>query len=169
MTLVIPSDLVAISNGPIIEETPLDGGLKSLRFGETPIMSTYLLAFVVGDLVGIHQQANEKTTVGVWTTRGKEDQGRFALDTSVKLLSYFNDYFGIPYPLEKLDHIAIPDFAAGAMENWGAITYRETALLVDEPTLPPAPANGWRKWLPTKWPTCGSETWSPWRGGTICG
>ncbi len=132
VTLVIPSDLVAISNGPVIEETQLDGGLKSLRFGETPIMSTYLLAFVVGDLVGIHQQANEQTTVGVWTTRGKEDQGRFALDTSVKLLSYFNDYFGIPYPLEKLDHIAIPDFAAGAMENWGAITYRETALLVDE-------------------------------------
>ncbi len=132
VTLVIPSNLVAISNCPVVEEVQLDGGLKSLRFGETPIMSTYLLAFLVGDLVGIHEQANEKTTVGVWTTRGKEDQGRFALDTSVKLLSYFNDYFGIPYPLEKLDHIAIPDFAAGAMENWGAITYRETALLVDE-------------------------------------
>ena len=53
------------------------------------------------------------------------------MDTSVKLLGYFNDYFGIPYPLAKLDHIAIPDFAAGAMENWGAVTYRETALLVD--------------------------------------
>ena len=72
-----------------------------------------------GDLVGIEEQANEQTAVGVWTTRGKEDQGRFALDTSVKLLSFFNDYFGIPYPLEKLDHIAIPDFAAGAMENLG--------------------------------------------------
>ncbi len=132
VTLVVPEDLVAISNTPVAEETRPEPGLKSLRFGETPVMSTYLLAFVVGDLVGIEEQANEQTTVGVWTTRGKEDQGKFALDTSVKLLSFFNDYFGIPYPLEKLDHIAIPDFAAGAMENWGAITYRETALLVDE-------------------------------------
>ncbi len=132
LTLVIPSDLVAVSNNPVVEEVAVDGGLKSLRFGETPVMSTYLLAFIIGDLVAIHQQANERTTVGIYTTRGKEEQGRFALDTSVKLLGFFNDYFGIPYPLEKLDHIAIPDFAAGAMENWGAITYRETALLVDE-------------------------------------
>ena len=131
VTLVIPADLEAVSNTPIIEETIVEPGLKSLRFGETPVMSTYLLVFVVGDLVSIEQKANETTTIGIWTTRGKEDQGRFALDTSVKLLSFFNDYFGIPYPLEKLDHIAIPDFAAGAMENWGAITYRETALLVD--------------------------------------
>jgi len=131
VTLVIPSDLVAISNTPILEETKAEEGLKSVRFGETPVMSTYLLAFVIGDLVSIQAQANETTTVGVWTTRGKEAQGQFALDTSVRLLSFFNDYFGIPYPLEKLDHIAIPDFAAGAMENWGAITYRETALLVD--------------------------------------
>ncbi len=132
LTLVIPSDLVAVSNNPVVEEVAVDGGLKSLRFGETPVMSTYLLAFIIGDLVAIHQQANERITVGIYTTRGKEEQGRFALDTSVKLLGFFNDYFGIPYPLEKLDHIAIPDFAAGAMENWGAITYRETALLVDE-------------------------------------
>ena len=132
LTLVIQSDLVAVSNNPVVEEVAVDGGLKSLRFGETPVMSTYLLAFIIGDLVAIHQQANERTNVGIYTTRGKEEQGRFALDTSVKLLGFFNDYFGIPYPLEKLDHIAIPDFAAGAMENWGAITYRETALLVDE-------------------------------------
>ena len=131
LTLVIPSDLVAVSNNPVVEEVAVDGGFMSLRFGETPVMSTYLLAFVIGDLVAIHQQANERTNVGIYTTRGKEEQGRFALDTSVKLLGFFNDYFGIPYPLEKLDHIAIPDFAAGAMENWGAITYRETALLVD--------------------------------------
>ena len=98
-------------------------------------MSTYILAFLVGDLVSIeaqYQGAGASTRVAVWTTPGKEEQGRFALDTSVKLLTFFNDYFGIPYPLEKLDHIALPDFAAGAMENWGAITYRETALLVDE-------------------------------------
>ncbi len=132
VTLIIPADLAAVSNTPIIEESQPGPGLKSVKFGETPVMSTYLLAFVIGDLVGIHEQANQQTNVGIWTTRGKEDQGQFALDTSVKLLTFFNDYFGIPYPLEKLDHIAIPDFAAGAMENWGAITYRETALLVDQ-------------------------------------
>tara|TARA_B100000315_G_scaffold185467_1_gene174602 strand:- start:813 stop:3425 length:2613 start_codon:yes stop_codon:yes gene_type:complete len=131
VTLVIPSGLVAISNTPAVEETGAGPGLKSIRFAETPVMSTYLLAFVVGDLTHIEQQATDTTKVAVWTTRGKEEQGRFALDTSVRLLSFFNDYFGIPYPLEKLDHIAIPDFAAGAMENWGAITYREIALLVD--------------------------------------
>ena len=67
----------------------------------------------------------------MFTTRGRESQAEFALDTAARLLEYFNEYFGIPYPLPKLDHFAIPDFAAGAMENWGAITYRETALLVD--------------------------------------
>jgi len=133
VTLVVPSDLVAVSNTPVVDNTPAGSGLKAVRFAETPVMSTYLLAFVVGDLTSVEQQASNNTKVAVWTTRGKEEQGRFALDTSVRMLSFFNDYFGIPYPLEKLDHIAIPDFAAGAMENWGAITYRETALLVDPP------------------------------------
>jgi puromycin-sensitive aminopeptidase len=130
-TLVVPENMVAISNTPIITSAPAGPGLKSVTFAETPVMSTYLLAFVIGDLTHIEKEAASGTRVGVWTTQGKEEQGRFALDTSVKLLSFFNDYFGIPYPLEKLDHIAIPDFAAGAMENWGAVTYRETALLVD--------------------------------------
>ena len=130
-TLVVPENMVAISNTPIITSNPAGPGLKSVTFAETPVMSTYLLAFVIGDLTHIEKEAASGTRVGVWTTQGKEEQGRFALDTSVKLLSFFNDYFGIPYPLEKLDHIAIPDFAAGAMENWGAVTYRETALLVD--------------------------------------
>ena len=131
VTLVFDDSLQAVSNTPVVEESSPMPGLRSVRFGETPVMSTYLLAFVVGDLVSVHEDAAEGTTVGVWTTRGKENQAGFALDTSVKLLGYFNDYFGIPYPLPKLDHIAIPDFAAGAMENWGCVTYRETALLVD--------------------------------------
>ena len=131
VTLVFDDSLQAVSNTPIVEESSSGPGLRSVRFGETPIMSTYLLAFVVGDLVSVEAEAVNGTTIGVWTTRGKENQAGFALDTSVKLLGYFNDYFGIPYPLPKLDHIAIPDFAAGAMENWGCITYRETALLVD--------------------------------------
>ena len=131
VTLVFDESLEAVSNTPAVEESSPAPGLRSVRFGETPIMSTYLLAFVVGDLASVQAEAANGTTIGVWTTRGKENQAGFALDTSVKLLGYFNDYFGIPYPLPKLDHLAIPDFAAGAMENWGCITYRETALLVD--------------------------------------
>ena len=131
VTLLIPSDLAAVSNMPIAAETEASPGLKRVTFAETPVMSTYLLAFVVGDLRAIEQPASDGTLVRVWATAGKEEQGRFALEVSVKLLAYFNEYFGIPYPLEKLDHLAIPDFAAGAMENWGAITYRENAVLVD--------------------------------------
>ena len=131
LTLNIPTQMVAVSNTPIIDTAGLDSGYKSIMFARTPVMSTYLMAFIIGDLTYIEQEAANNTRVGVWTTRGKEEQGRFALETSARMLSFFNDYFGIPYPLEKLDHIAIPDFAAGAMENWGCITYRETALLVD--------------------------------------
>ena len=131
MTLVAPADLAAVSNMPVESERELPDGRRAVSFAESPIMSTYLLAFIVGDLSSIEQRADSGTLIRVWTTRGKEEQGRFALETSVRLLAYFNDYFGIPYPLPKLDHLAIPDFAAGAMENWGAITYRETALLVD--------------------------------------
>ena len=131
VTLNVPEEMEAVSNTPIIEETLGEDGRKILLFDKTPVMSTYLLAFVIGDLTHIEKEAADGTVVGVWMTRGKEEQGQFALDTSVKLLSFFNDYFGIPYPLPKLDHLAIPDFAAGAMENWGCVTYRETALLVD--------------------------------------
>ena len=131
VTLIVPEEMEAVSNTPIIQETRGENGLKTLLYDKTPVMSTYLLAFVIGDLTHIEKEAADGTVVGVWMTRGKEEQGQFALDTSVKLLSFFNDYFGIPYPLPKLDHLAIPDFAAGAMENWGCVTYRETALLVD--------------------------------------
>ena len=131
LTVAIPSDLVAVSNMPVASETELRTGIKAVRFAETPMMSTYLLAFVIGDLASVEQRAEDGTLVRVWSTRGKEEQGRFAMETSAKLLGYFNEHFGIPYPLPKLDHIAIPDFAAGAMENWGAITYREVVLLVD--------------------------------------
>ena len=130
LTLTIPSEMDAVSNMPVAEES-VSGSTKTVTFRESPIMSTYLLAFIVAELSVIEQKADNGTLIRVLTTRGKEEQGRFALDTSVALLTYFNQYFGIPFPLEKLDHIAIPDFAAGAMENWGAITYRETALLVD--------------------------------------
>ena len=132
VTLVISAELVAVSNMPVADQREVRPGVTAFRFEESPVMSTYLLAFVVGDLAKVERKAADGTLIRVWTTRGKEEQGRYALETSVDLLAYFNDYFGIPYPLPKLDHLAIPDFAAGAMENWGAITYREIALLIDE-------------------------------------
>ena len=131
ITLVAPSGLAAISNMPIESETPLDGGARVVRFKPSPRMSTYLVALIVGDMACVEAAADNGTLLRVWTIRGREEQGRFALENAVRLLAYYNGYFGIPFPLEKLDHIAIPDFAAGAMENWGAITYRETALLFD--------------------------------------
>jgi puromycin-sensitive aminopeptidase len=131
VTLVIPSNLIAISNTMIESETPREDNTKAVKFEDTPKMSTYLLAFLVGDFASVEQMAPNGTLVRVWATRGKEKQGQFAVENAVGLLTYLNDYFGIPYPLKKLDHIAVPDFAAGAMENWGAITYRETALLYD--------------------------------------
>ena len=130
-TLMVPSHLTAVSNTPILSETLVEQGVKRVQFAKTPPMSTYLLAFVVGELESIEASSDTGTLARVWTTPGKAEQGQFALDVAVRLLPYFNDYFGIPYPLEKLDHLAIPDFAAGAMENWGAITYREMALLFD--------------------------------------
>ena len=131
VTLVVAQDLTAISNTPVVSETRRPNGTKEVRFAESPRMSTYLLVFIVGDMAFVEATGANGTVHRVWATRGKEESGRFALENSLKVLAYMNDYFGIPYPLPKLDHIAIPDFAAGAMENWGAITYRETALLFD--------------------------------------
>ena len=131
VTLVVPGHMAAVSNMPE-RSSSLDGGLRAVRFETTPPMSTYLLGFAVGDMTCIEERSGSGTLMRVWATTGNEERGRFALDVSLRLLDYFNDYFGIPYPLPKLDHLAIPDFAAGAMENWGCITYREPALLVDE-------------------------------------
>ena len=131
VTLVVSHQHVAISNMPMATEHPTSDAKRAVTFQPTPPMSTYLLAFVVGDLASVMARTKSGTRIGVWATRGKEEQGRFALENSVRILDYMNDYFGIDYPLPKMDHIAIPDFAAGAMENWGAITYRETALLFD--------------------------------------
>ncbi len=131
LTLVIPEGLAAISNTPIEAEEVQGNGMKVVRFAETPKMSTYLLAFVVGELAFVEARAGDGTLTRVWTTPDKVEHGRFAVETSARVLDYMNNYFGIPYPLEKLDHIALPDFAGGAMENWGAITYRERVLLFD--------------------------------------
>lgn len=132
ITLVIPSDRQAISNMPVEQETVrTSDGRKVVRFEETPLMSTYLVAFVVGEFDYVEGRTAEGVQVRVYTQKGVAHQGAFALDCAVKVLSYFTEFFGTPYPLPKEDLIAVPDFAAGAMENWGCITFRETALLLD--------------------------------------
>uniref|UniRef100_A0A0E0IBI7 Aminopeptidase n=1 Tax=Oryza nivara TaxID=4536 RepID=A0A0E0IBI7_ORYNI len=131
LTLEVPSELVALSNMPVIKET-VHGPLKTVYYEESPLMSTYLVAIVVGLFDYIEGSTLEGTKVRVYTQVGKSNQGKFALDVAVKSLDLFKDYFATPYPLPKLDMVAIPDFAAGAMENYGLVTYRETALLYDE-------------------------------------
>ena len=134
VTLVVDEDLAAYSNSPIAEEVPVvvDGvGKRRVRFGPTMKMSSYLVAFVVGPMI-----ATEPTYVGGVPVRvvhapGKGHLTAFALDVARHSLEYFSEYFGIAYPGEKLDLVAIPDFAYGAMENLGCVTFRETALLVD--------------------------------------
>ena len=135
VTLMIPANTVAISNTMESNISEHESGYKIVEFEPTPKMSTYLLAFIVGEfeyIEGNRQQATgNKSLVRVFTTPGKKEQASFALDVSIKCLDFYEDYFGIDYPLPVLDMIAIPDFAAGAMENWGAVTYRESTLLVD--------------------------------------
>ncbi|KAJ3262646.1 Aminopeptidase 2 mitochondrial [Boothiomyces macroporosus] len=139
--LLVPQDLVALSNMNIVEEKDVEFGSKTFRsykYATTPIMSSYLLAFCVGDFEYIEGVANPKApadaepiTCRVYTLKGKKEQGRFALGVGIKTLEFFSEYFDIKYPLPKMDQIAIPDFSAGAMENWGLVTYRDVALLVD--------------------------------------
>ncbi|XP_076459324.1 puromycin-sensitive aminopeptidase-like isoform X2 [Babylonia areolata] len=133
VTLVGPKDRVILSNMPVVTETTLesDSSQKVMTFQRTPIMSTYLLAFVVGEFDYVEDKDSDDILIRVYTPTGKKEQGKYALDVAVKTLPFYKDYFGIVYPLPKMDLIAIGDFSAGAMENWGLVTYRETALLVD--------------------------------------
>ncbi|KAM7490579.1 hypothetical protein LguiA_033500 [Lonicera macranthoides] len=131
ITLEVPSELVALSNMPVVEEK-VNGNLKTVYYQESPIMSTYLVAVVVGLFDYVEDHTPDGIKVRVYCQVGKANQGKFALDVAVKTLGLYKEYFAVPYSLPKLDMIAIPDFAAGAMENYGLVTYRETALLYDD-------------------------------------
>lgn len=132
ITLVAPKGLTVLSNMPEKCRTSENESVDRVAFETSPIMSTYLLAFVVGHFDYVEGQDSDGVIVRVYAPLGKQERGRFALDVSIKTLPFYKDYFGIAYPLPKIDLIAIPDFAAGAMENWGLVTYREVALLIDE-------------------------------------
>ncbi len=132
VSLIVPSNKTAISNTLPISVLEHEAGYKIVKFSPTPKMSTYLLAFIVGDFEYLESKTKNNILVRVFTTPEKKYQAKFALDCAVKTLEFYEKYFNIAYPLPVLDMIAIPDFTAGAMENWGAITYRESTLLVDE-------------------------------------
>ncbi len=125
--MVVEQGLSAVCNTPVAEETPLDGGKQLILFDTTPRMSTYLLFFGVVAFEFLEQDGDKR--VRVVTVPGRARYGGFGLDFGRKALDYCEDYYGIAYPLSKLDLIAVPDFAFGAMENWGAITFRENLLL----------------------------------------
>ncbi len=131
VSLVIPESHSAISNTLPTEVREHSAGYKIVSFAPSPIMSTYLLAFIIGEFEYVEGYAAQ-TLVRVYTTPGKKHQAKFALDVAIRSLEFYNEYFEIPYPLPTLDLIAIPDFESAAMENWGAVTFRETAILVDD-------------------------------------
>ena len=133
LTVTVPRNFLAVGNMPVVREEPLNEGLKRVTFAPTPKMSSYLFVLTTGELERLTADA-DGVTVGVVTTSGKSGQGRYALDNAVRLLAYFNDYFGAKYPLPKLDLIAVPGGIGGAMENWGGITFFESRLLFDPAT-----------------------------------
>jgi aminopeptidase N/puromycin-sensitive aminopeptidase len=134
VSLIVDTGDTGISNGPIISDTPGPGdGKHTLTFLTTPKMSTYLVAFLVGDFQCTSAQ-QDGVTIRSCATPDKVALTTYSLQVAKFALHYYNTYFGIPYPLKKLDLIGVPDFEAGAMENFGAITFRETDFLVDPKT-----------------------------------
>ncbi|XP_078468924.1 endoplasmic reticulum aminopeptidase 1-like isoform X1 [Lampetra planeri] len=119
-----------LSNMPLNDTVTRKDGLLEDTFKGSVVMSTYLVAFIVSDFKSISNKTKHGTNVSIYTSPGKEQQGSFALENAIKFLDFYEELFNISYPLPKQDLVAIPDFAAGAMENWGLITYRETALLL---------------------------------------
>lgn len=129
LTLRTRLGIKTLANTPTKRQAKEAGRLVT-SFETTPKMSTYLLAFVIGDLQKKSGKTKDGTEINIWATTAQPASSLdFALDTAKKSVEFFEDYFGVPYPLKKLDHVACPDFSNGAMENWGLITYRERVLL----------------------------------------
>ncbi len=131
LSLTHPSNYTALSNMPI-KDSSTEASLTTTTFDTTPRMSTYLLAFVTGELHKKTGKTKAGIEVGIWGTIAQpEDRFDFALESAIQSNDYFVEYFKVPFPLPKVDYIAVPDFSAGAMENWGLMTFREVALLLD--------------------------------------
>jgi aminopeptidase N len=131
LTLKVPKDEIALSNTmPLMEKSFKNHTV--VTFYDSPLMSTYLLAFVIGKFNKLESKCRDGTVIRAWVTGRQTKQTEFCLDVAKKTLEYFVDYFKYPYPLPKLDFVAVADFGAAAMENWGLITFRESCMLVDE-------------------------------------
>jgi aminopeptidase N len=133
ITLVVDDGDTAISNGAVVSDTPRGSGKHAIRFATTKRISSYLVALLVGDFQCISGGV-DGIPIRVCSTPGLQHLGHFALEAAQASIAFYDRYYGIKYPFGKLDLIGIPDFAAGAMENVGAVTFRETDLLVDEKT-----------------------------------
>jgi puromycin-sensitive aminopeptidase len=130
LSLTHNKDEIAIGNTPVVNEN-VKGTTKTTSFEQTPIMSTYLLAFVVGEMDYREAVSKNGIKIRTYATRNQVKHTEYALDIAVKCMDFYEDYYDIPFPLEKCDFVALPDFASGAMENWGLITFREQTLLND--------------------------------------
>jgi len=128
-----PRDRVILSNMPVLTDVACTDAadMRTVTFDTTPVMSSYLVAIVVGEFDYVESATPEGIQVRVYTPLGKKEQGEFALDCGVRALTFYQTFFKVPYPLKKYDMIAIPDFEMGAMENWGLVTYRESCILYD--------------------------------------
>ena len=134
LTLSTETGVTVLGNQPILRQQE-ENGMLVTTFETTPRMSTYLLAWVTGELHSKTATTKNGVVVNVWATPGQRPESLdFALDHAVKSIEFFDEYFDTPYPLAKSDHVALPDFSNGAMENWGLVTYREAALLADPAT-----------------------------------
>ena len=132
VTVTTETGITVLGNMPIKSQNEKDDRLTT-SFTTTPRMSTYLVALVMGELQSKTATTRGGVEVSVWSTPVQKPSSLdYALAEAVKTIEFFDEYYGVPYPLPKADHVAVPDFSAGAMENWGLITYRETALIVDE-------------------------------------
>ncbi len=136
LTLVTQTGITVLGNMPVKSEEE-NGDSLTTTFEKTPRMSSYLLAFVIGELHKKSAHTKSGVEVNVWATPAQnENTLDFALDIATRSIDFYDEYFGVKYPLPKSDHVALPDFSSGAMENWGLITYRESCLLAD-PELTP--------------------------------
>ena len=136
LTLVTQTEITVLGNMPVKFQEE-NGDSRTTTFEETPRMSSYLLAFVIGELHKKTARTKSGVEVNIWATPAQnENTLDFALDIATRSIDFYDEYFGVKYPLPKSDHVALPDFSSGAMENWGLITYRESCLLAD-PELTP--------------------------------
>lgn len=132
LSLEAAKNVVVLGNTPIAVQADINANNQLTTFETTPVMSTYLLAFVIGEMHCAKAVTNDGVEMRTWATVAQPIESlNYANDEAVKILEYFTDYFKTPFPLKKCDQVALPDFESGAMENWGLITYREIALLAD--------------------------------------